>query len=257
MRVADQLAIEPGCAVSSDLTLQRQTREDLDANRRRSRLHPLEAGRLLEVIGADDPRPVRLAFDSKSGASHRFEPAHMGFGKSLARARIVTEMDIDAVPAFVRCSDFGHGAIDGARAGWPWLDRDDRAGRHRLRLGALADLDIMRPAVDPIDDQVVPIVELVGQASRQHSPDEPTGPRFSGIIDHVIRRRTRQAFARQFPMDGFDDVAALAHAPEHGLQILRELPLTRTHLLGQAKTAQLLQPASTQRLLERIASNAP
>ena len=54
-------------------------------------------------------------------------------------------------------------------------------------------------------------------------------------------------------MHGLDDVAALAHAAEHRLDIVGELPFTGAGLLGKTETSELLQPTRAERLAEGIA----
>ncbi len=162
-------------------------------------------------------------------------------------------MDGDVVPAAVGGRDLRHRAVDRAGVGAARADRDNGSLAGRVGRVGLADLDVMRPAVDPVDDQVVAVVELVRQAPRHHPTDEPARVCVRWVIDPVVDRGARQPLARERAMQCLDDVAALAHAAEHRLEVVGELPATGRDLLGEAEATQLLQPARPKRLSEGVA----
>ena len=87
----------------------------------------------------------------------------MGLDKADARHRIVAEMDGAAVPAVIRSRDFRDGTIDGAGRDLSRRSRNDGAGGWDLVRGP--DLDVVGPAIYGIDDEVMPVIDLVGASS--------------------------------------------------------------------------------------------
>src|SRR3546814_14496516 len=85
----------------------------------------------------------------------------MGWGERGRGGRGGPEMDVDTLPPLVRGGDLRDGAIDRSRLGALRLDGDDGAFRKGIRRIGPADLDVMGPAIDTIDDQVVAVVDLV------------------------------------------------------------------------------------------------
>src|SRR5690606_3551256 len=99
-------------------------------------------------------------------------PANMRLGEILRRGRVVTEMKVDAVAASVRRGDLGDGAVGGAGVRGRRSDAYDRARWKSLRRLAPSDVDIVDAAVGGVDDQVVTIIEFVGQAAFDHPSDD-------------------------------------------------------------------------------------
>src|SRR3546814_16244224 len=74
------------------------------------------------MIRRDHPGSIGLALDAAGDAADRLQPAHMGFGKTRAGGRIVSEVDIDVIPSTAGSRDFGHHALDLPRLGGLGLD---------------------------------------------------------------------------------------------------------------------------------------
>ncbi|EGF94730.1 hypothetical protein BDIM_15580 [Brevundimonas diminuta ATCC 11568] len=160
-------------------------------------------------------------------------------------------MKVDAVAASVRRRDLGDGAVGGAGARGRRSDAHDRARRKRFRRLAASDVDIVDAAVGGVDDQVVTIVEFVGQAALDHPSDDRLHR--GRIGDHRVQTRTFDAMGCEGALHRADDVAAFAHTPQGLLAVRRKRPAPCPQLARQAETAERLQPASPQGLLERIA----
>src|ERR1700693_353368 len=93
----------------------------------------------------------------------------VGLGEGGAGGRVLPEMDIDVVAPAVLRRDLGDGAIDRASLGELRLNMNDGCLPSGLGPLALADIDIVAAAIDAIDDQVVAVIELVGEPAR-HDP---------------------------------------------------------------------------------------
>jgi hypothetical protein len=110
----------------------------------------------------------------------------------------------------------------------------------------------VRPAIDPIDDEVMAVVELVGK-SVPHNALAAAGR----VEDGEVGRPPHHAFQGQLAVHGLDDVTAFARAAEHRLEVGGKLPAPGSGLLGQTQATQLLQPAGSERLVEGVAGNRP
>ena len=98
-------------------------------------------------------------------------------------------------------------------------------------------------AVHAVDDQIAPVVQLVGQPLRSHSADD--GSAVVGRLEH----RQFARLAAHGPLQGADDVAALAQGTQCLLGIGIDSPGARLHLVGQAQALQVLQTADQQQAL--------
>src|SRR5260221_4915989 len=193
------------------------------------------------MVGRDDPGAVRLLLDPTGETPHRLQPPDVGFGEGSGCGRIMVEMRFYIVPATVRGGDLCDGMVDLPRLGPFRIDGDDDSLRRRLRRFGVADLDIVRAAIDPIDDEVMSVVDLVGETACEDATDERPRLWVRGIVDHVIRRGARRFSGRHLAMHRLDDVAALSHAPKRLLQLVGKLPPTGGNLLGQTEAPDLLQ----------------
>src|SRR3546814_8273831 len=72
----------------------------------------------------------------------------------------------------------------------------------------------MRAPIGRLDDQIVAIVDLVGQAALDHPSDQRAGIRRAGIVDGLVRDGGSIAARGIGALHGTDDVAALAHAAQ-------------------------------------------
>ncbi len=172
----------------------------------------------------------------------------------LGGAGVVFQVNVDVVVATIGGGDFGNGAIHFTRLKAFGRNANYAAFGRWFGLRAFADVNTMCPSVHAIDDQVMPVVDLIGRPARHHKPGDGLGIRIGGIMDRVIRRTVGNVLARHFPVHGLDDVAALAQASQRVLQTLLQSLLTGPQFLGQAQPLQLLQAARTQALPEGVAA---
>ena len=76
----------------------------------------------------------------------------------------------------------------------------------------------MAASVDAVDHQIAPVALFVGQPARDHAPDDGIGV---PVMDRVEKRRPLQLRLGYRPVHRLDDVAALAHPPQHVFRIGR------------------------------------
>ena len=110
----------------------------------------------------------------------------------------------------------------------------------------------MRAAVEPVDDQVVTVIEFVRQSPANDTTDNAPRLPTCRIVNRIIRRRAGESFLGHFAVKRLDDVATFAHAAKRRFQPLGKLPRSGRDLLRQSQSLQLLQPARPQGLPERI-----
>src|SRR5216683_6789170 len=67
------------------------------------------------------------------------------------------------------------------------------------------------------------------------------------VVNPEARRIAREAFRRQCLVHGLDDIAALAHLAQGGLQLFAQLPAARRGLAGKPHSFQLAKPRQPQR----------
>ncbi|GLV24514.1 hypothetical protein TomTYG45_09550 [Sphingobium sp. TomTYG45] len=232
--IAGHLAVEPRRALMSGELFEWPDRQGLDANRQASALLPFIAFGVSQMVLADDPTAVSLAVGRTNQTPHGLEPTDMHLCCALGYRPVLREMEVDTVSALMLGSDFSHRAIDIA-----YLDRcrrqaDDAARSNSLLV--LADIGIVAVAINAVEDQIAPVAMLVGQASG----DDPAGDRLalSGIVQGMVVGRTMDACFPKLPVQRPDNVAALAHAPQRGLQFTVERPATVPAFLGQAEPGQ-------------------
>lgn len=101
----------------------------------------------IEVVERDERRTIRIVRGSARRAANGLEPAHRSLGETFGGARIVFQMNVDAVTSTVRGADFGDRPVC-----LPWrgpLRRHarDRAFGRWLHRFALADVDMMSSPV--------------------------------------------------------------------------------------------------------------
>jgi hypothetical protein len=111
------------------------------------------------------------------------------------------------------------------------------------------------PAIYGIENKVVAIGEFVGETARHNASDQRR-PDLAGIMNDEIRYVPVDTCPGKLPVQGLDDIPALAHAPEQGFQVFGQAPLPWRDLLGQTQTFQLLQPPRAESLPETILVSA-
>src|SRR3546814_6862781 len=107
--------------------------------------------------------------------------------------------------------------------------------------------------VDAVDQHIVAVTVLVGEAPCDHPSDNRLRIRFPGSEQAPPDPRSLEIAGGQFALHGADDVAALAKRAQRPLQIVGELPATTADILGEAHAGELLQPPGPERLLKRVA----
>jgi len=93
----------------------------------------------------------------------------------------------------------------------------------------------MSATVDTVDDEVTPVVELIGKAfGGDSSHDRALGPCRSNDVKvpPLVRER---------PLHGSDDVPALAHRAEHRLRLRVNPSDAGGRLLGESHQPKMLQ----------------
>jgi len=133
-------------------------------------------------------------------------------------------MRIDRVASAIGGSDLSDDSID--RPHTAAARRNPHDGQIGYRLDALArpDLGKVGAPVDPVDNQIMPVVELVGEAAHDHAPDDRCGAFGSEIEDDPIGGGALQLPRGQLALHGADDVAALADAAERVDKAVGETP---------------------------------
>ncbi|CCG42832.1 hypothetical protein PHAMO_470083 [Magnetospirillum molischianum DSM 120] len=112
--------------------------------------------------------------------------------------------------------------------------------------------DAYGAAVDRIDDQVMAIRDLIGQSSRHQPADDRSRWWCRRIMQDEIGSGSSQPLGRHLAAHHFEDVAALAHPAQGGLEVIGQPPLPRRDLLDQTEPLQLLQTTGAQALPERV-----
>src|SRR3546814_6950747 len=101
-------------------------------------------------------------------------------------------MGVDRVTPLIGGGDLGDRAVGLAYPGLDRRDTDDGAVGVGLDILALAEFDIMRAPIGRLDDQIVAIVDLVGQAALDHPSDQRAGIRRAGIVDGRSEEHTSE-----------------------------------------------------------------
>jgi hypothetical protein len=111
----------------------------------------------------------------------------------------------------------------------------------------------MRPAIGPVDDQIVTVAEFVDESP----PDQPTGDVCASLrlMDHLHRARPFQARGPQSALHRSNDVALLAQAPKRRLEVLLKAPQSAAHVLGKSERTELAQSPGTKRAIGQVAAS--
>src|SRR5665213_1409198 len=165
-------------------------------------------------------------------------------------------MDIDAVAPVIRGGDVRHGAIDRFWTAMLGRNGDDAVVRRGFNRIASANVDVVRPAIDTIDDDKVPVLVLVREAPRDHPANDPFRLRVGGIVNGIVARISHDLLVLHFTMHGLDDVTAFAHPAQCRFKIVRKLPMTGRNLFRQAEFRELLKASGAQALADRFAASA-
>lgn len=98
-------------------------------------------------------------------------------------------------------------------------------------------------AVHPVDDQIAPVAQFVGQPLCGDAAEDG-----SAVVARLEYRQLAR-LAAHGPLHGADDVAALAQGAQGLFGVGMDGPGARLHFVGQAQALQALQPADQQQAL--------
>ncbi len=98
-------------------------------------------------------------------------------------------------------------------------------------------------AVHPVDDQIAPVAQLVGQPLRGHAAEDG-----SAVVAGLEHRQLAR-LAAHGPLHGADDVATLAQGAQGLFRVGMDGPGAGLRLVGQAQALQALQAADQQQAL--------
>ena len=94
----------------------------------------------------------------------------------------------------------------------------------------------MSPTVDTVDDEVTPVMEFIGESFVGDASDDRGRRILAGSTMSEI-----PPLVRERPLHGSDDVAALAHRPEHRLRLRVDPPDAGGRLLGKSHALKMLK----------------
>src|SRR3546814_6597051 len=109
----------------------------------------------------------------------------------------------------------------------------------------------MGMTIDAVDQQIVAVTVLIGEAASDDATDDRLRIRFPGPEQAPPNPRSLEIPGGQLALHSSDDVASLANCPERPLQIVGELPAATADILVEAHSCDLLQPPGPDRLLAR------
>src|ERR1700747_467118 len=161
-----QLTIEPGGALSCNLSLEFFRRKDLDP-RLITASRPIVGLTTFKDISGNFPMVVVDPFDV-SRATQDLQPADMRADKRLRILELPFELLADAfqVPArrvdsIVLAGVERDIAIGGSRSGGGWTHLDDHVPSNILQMRAVGEFNVMDAAVEPVDNQIGPLVHFI------------------------------------------------------------------------------------------------
>ena len=247
----DQLAVEPGCRLAGDQGLERLRREDGDRHGPRSLLGRRVSLDPREMVRADVPAAVAIA-RGVAGAAQRLEPAHVRARELLARRRVLAQVQVDRVAPAVGSGDPRDRAVDLANTAALRLDPHHRVLGQRLERITPAHGHIVDPAIGRVDQEIMAILQLIGEAALDPAPDQRTRIGRAGLVDRLLGKRPLRPACGQRALHRADDVAALAHPLERRCHVFLETPQPVPHLLRQPHPRQRREAADPQALLERV-----
>src|SRR3546814_19075158 len=99
----------------------------------------------------------------------------MGFGKRLRSRGIVPQVKIDRMLPAVRCRHLGDNAVGIPDLHTPRRHPDDRALRDRCDGVAAPDIDIMGMTIGAVDQQIVAVTVLIGEAAGEAATADTSG----------------------------------------------------------------------------------
>src|SRR5882757_8375896 len=139
----------------------------------------------------------------------------------------------------------GNSAIGRTAACFGRSDLDDAADTDVLDSSRIDAGNVVRAAVDAIDDEGQVFAELVGEMLVDDAANDRRRGR--AVVNPEARRIALKAFRLQHLVHRLDDVAALAQFAQGGLQLFAQLPAARRGFAGKPHSFQLAKPRQPQR----------
>src|SRR5712691_10680547 len=244
---SDEPPIEPGRALSLDLAFKIEDRKDASVD---LAISPGIIGRgpALKIFGEppvigvdplDDPSPTQ-----------RLEPADMGVDEAVMVAAGNAAVESGLLQMAARLIDAvlrhtGNGAVGRTAADLSRSDLDDAADADVLDSSRIDAGNVVGATINAIDDEGQVFAQLVGEMLVDNAADDRRRGR--AVVNPEARRIALKAFRPQCLVHGLDDIAALAHRAQGGLQLFAQLPTARRGLAGKPHSLQLAKPRQPQR----------
>src|SRR5713101_8275244 len=139
----------------------------------------------------------------------------------------------------------GNGAIGGTAADLSRSNLDDAADADDLDSSRIEAGNVVGAAIDAIDDEGQVFAQLVGEMLVDDAADD--WRRGRAVVNPEVRRIALKPFRPQCLVHGLDDIDALAHLAQGGLQLFAQLPAAWRGLAGKPHSLQLAKPRQPQR----------
>ena len=237
-----QLSIEPGGTRGNNLAFERQAGKRSHLQIERSAVLRIIGASAVKVILGYIPPTIGQPLDNSAPTSQRFQPAHMRLDQCFRirgiGARKLEPMALGIVDATICLRQTRYRLVRS-----PALrssDRDDPALRHVRDRIETPDPQVMRTAIDTVDDEVGRAFQLVVQALLDHAADDRLLRRDRRVEDRKIGRGTILTLCRKGALHRPDDVAADAELAQTRLRFFCEQPSGWADSTGQAHTFELL-----------------
>lgn len=175
----------------------------------------------------------------------------MGLREPLRGRGIVPKVGLDRIDPAIARGDLRHVPVHLSRLRANRHHPHDRSLRKRLDRIAHADLDIVSAPVDTVEDEIVAIPKLVGEASRRHAADQWIRQR-GRVMHRQVGRGAGESPGAKLALKRTDYVPTFAQAAQSVLQPGHETPLRGAGILGQPQRGKLAQAAGAQRVLQWV-----
>ena len=171
-------------------------------------------------------------------ATQRFKPPDMGGDKFWPGALIVRHVERAGIAPLIGGGDLGDDMIGPARVPVRRRDGNDAACLKRRKPILTTDDDMDRPAPKPVDDDEGAVVDVVGDAPVENDACDRPRALGCGIENRAGIKRARDALILHGAVHGLDDVAALAHAAQISLGMVRQSPASLAQGFGEGHSLQ-------------------
>ena len=186
-----------------------------------------------QVIGARRHGGLHLGAEAAATKKCRLAGNQLAIDPGGAR-RLDLRVDVEIGPHRQRDTAPALGIVELAQL----HDRPGRAVAGRVEVGQL---DVMRAAIDAVDHGIGGAFQLVVEAAIKEPADNAIANALAG--KHITRRSPLNAALGERPVHALDDVAAFAERAQRRFGLVRDDPLARAGLMGEAEGFELAQPA--------------